>query len=961
MADPFTALGTASSIITFVEFTWKLLTNTHTIYKSATGETEDSTTLSIIAKDVASLGAAIIASPGCEYELQILVKEAQSIAHDLLEALNKLKGQGAKTVWKSFVVALKEVWQGSQVEAFSQRLTKFQTQIALHIQMSILSHVSEISRTTTQSKHIDQTLGTTMQTEFRELREDVVAAVAAVAKLVPRDSVFEPAGKHLKSQNDINIEDEGLIREVLANLRILSEKILHLHETGKRTHDDERVLRSLYFAGIMARQKKIAEAHARTFAWVFQKRPPEFVNWLEDSSGIFWIRGKPGSGKSTLMKFISSHDSTRLHLQPWARGQELAAASFFFWNSGSPLQKSQEGLFRSLLFGILRKYPHLVPRVSALRIELRDDWDNDWSWTVDELLFVCRKIIEECIHTKFCFFVDGMDEYEAEKEDLSDLVKNIRSLASLPNIKLCVSSRPWSVFEDAFGQNPELSLKVEDLTRDDIRQYVSDKFEENRQFSLLRAAEPTTQELVEEICQRAKGVFLWVYLVVRDLLGGFTNGDSLRLLRDRLDRFPEDLDGFFRHMIDTIPSMYLPFAARIFEVVRLAPEPQIAITFSFIDDVENRPELAIEMEMPIIPMSEPEIDFRQALVRRQLDTRSKGLLEITHEDDFSPEPDLPSNLFNARVDFLHRTVREFLVRSDGLGPFITQHIGNSNTALVMCSAILTTLKKLPPTSMKNIDILTQLLSWATLAEQNTEVKAALYPILESTESFYNSISSPSRSDDSTPGVDFLGYVCLGYACELPVMSYIEEKLRDDRTRAEINKRSEPLLCYALNHHCQNVHPGLVKTLLENGADPNQEIYQSLTIWGRFVRHLKKDGSGRDNETRINKIRITIEILIDYGADLETGIDEGHNTAMGYGQAGKNRALASDVIKTWFTEDEYNALYEKYEAAKPAKPIKPIKPIEAIKVEDRKPKSSIRRRLRNIGTEIRRRILFYAQS
>ncbi|KAL9035737.1 MAG: hypothetical protein Q9180_004696, partial [Flavoplaca navasiana] len=67
-----------------------------------------------------------------------------------------------------------------------------------------------------------------------------------------------------------------------------------------------------------------------------------FKNWLEgDSNDPYWLSGKPGSGKSTLMKYIStefrsycqSHDT----LSTWT---EAVTCSFFFWNLGSSLQKS---------------------------------------------------------------------------------------------------------------------------------------------------------------------------------------------------------------------------------------------------------------------------------------------------------------------------------------------------------------------------------------------------------------------------------------------------------------------------------------------------------------------------------------------------------------------------------------------------------------------------------------------
>src|SRR3569833_273024 len=42
------------------------------------------------------------------------------------------------------------------------------------------------------------------------------------------------------------------------------------------------------------------------------------LDWLSTGTGIFHISGKLGSGKSTLMKFLCEHESTRNRLEQWA-------------------------------------------------------------------------------------------------------------------------------------------------------------------------------------------------------------------------------------------------------------------------------------------------------------------------------------------------------------------------------------------------------------------------------------------------------------------------------------------------------------------------------------------------------------------------------------------------------------------------------------------------------------------
>lgn len=80
-----------------------------------------------------------------------------------------------------------------------------------------------------------------------------------------------------------------------------------------------------------------------------------FTTWLRSGAGVFHILGKAGSGKSTLMKFLCSHEQTQEELRVWA-GEEkkLVFARFYFWkSSNNNMQMSLPGLHRSILFETL--------------------------------------------------------------------------------------------------------------------------------------------------------------------------------------------------------------------------------------------------------------------------------------------------------------------------------------------------------------------------------------------------------------------------------------------------------------------------------------------------------------------------------------------------------------------------------------------------------------------------------
>src|ERR1700761_2924762 len=143
------------------------------------------------------------------------------------------------------------------------------------------------------------------------------------------------------------------------------------------------------------------------------------------------------------------------------------------------MQRSQQGLPQQLLFEILRCCLDLIPTVCPF--SNNPGYRCDWS--LEELKSTFRRLSHETLQsTTFCFFVDGLDEYSG---DHLDLIKVIKDLADMENIKLCVSSRPWNCFENAFGQEPDQKLCLQDLTKDDMAIFARDKMAETSELPLI--------------------------------------------------------------------------------------------------------------------------------------------------------------------------------------------------------------------------------------------------------------------------------------------------------------------------------------------------------------------------------------------------------------------------------------------------------------------------------------------
>ncbi|KAH6893546.1 hypothetical protein B0T10DRAFT_559525 [Thelonectria olida] len=236
------------------------------------------------------------------------------------------------------------------------------------------------------------------------------------------------------------------------------------------------------------------------------------------------------------------------------------------------MQKSQFGLFQSLLFQILRSD-------DALASELCLGRDNMEPWT-------------------FCFFIDGLDEYDGEEEDI---LSTIERLPECPSIGICASSRPWNTFCKAF-QSSKNRLAVDDLTKVDIKNCIKSELEECGE---VFARDQKCEYIIEEVSRTAHGVSLWVYLVVRGLKKGLRSEESFKHLSKRVDELPPDINEHFRIIFDRIDLIYREETARLFLIqlywsrcATLLPLP--ALAYHGLESEMGGPDYALKQEIKTV-------------------------------------------------------------------------------------------------------------------------------------------------------------------------------------------------------------------------------------------------------------------------------------------------------------------------------------------------------------------------
>lgn len=457
--------------------------------------------------------------------------------------------------------------------------------------------------------------------------------------------------RDLNSQSHPDVDTGDQLGRLVIELEGLSLQNLDIRQ--KR-----QIVSSLKYPERPIRHDNIPEAHQETFEWAL-KYPlaqeaeashikagqGDILQWIRTGSGAFWVSGKPGSGKSTFMKFLADHREVQLALSSWAAPRPIIVAVHYFWNSGTMMQKSEQGLLQSILHDILWQAPDMTPDVC------KKQWNDGSrtngldlgtsakaSWSVSELRECLRQVVRQRRpEIRLCIFIDGLDESEA---DHLDMAMFLAELCLSPMIKLCVSSRPWNVFEQSFGKSALSKIYMHELTRSDILKYTRSRLGEHPNWSdTVRPDEG--QILVETITLRAQGVFLWVFLVNRLLREGLTNGDTFEELRVMLESFPPELEPFYKQMLDSVPSVYHPKMSGFLEIANSYHELDF-MTYYYIEMEYKDVDYAVKEA--VMPILESEYVRNRSRMIARFDAVCKGLLEIS-----------VSNV----VVFIHRTVRDW--------------------------------------------------------------------------------------------------------------------------------------------------------------------------------------------------------------------------------------------------------------------------------------------------------------
>ena len=410
-------------------------------------------------------------------------------------------------------------------------------------------------------------------------------------------------------------------------------------------------MKSLFFPEMDLRVNNIANVTDGTCEWLVTNL--SYLEWLQARSGLLWIKGKPGAGKSTLMKYAlrqEGHDQTII-------------ASFFFNARGSQLERTPLGLYRSILHQLLRFAPYQLCRLAKIykeRCETRGEVKKEWEWHEGELKDQLLDLLLTLAVRPVRLYVDALDESgEAVAVQLVEQFQGLAAKASCAGYSLgvCFSCRHYPIIA-----LDDFTICVETENSADIQAYVYQRLRANS------LEERKAKLLAVEVLERANGVFQWITLVLPEVIRECRRGKRIEVVQSHIRRLPIKLHDLYGTILAGISDDERLESLKLMRWICFALRP--------LSLREMRHAMVVDPDTSYITLrecldTESYVATDEDMRMRILDL-SKGLAEIrVHEEhDF--------------VQFVHESVKDFLVQ-DGLqrleGNGLGSTIGRANLQL----------------------------------------------------------------------------------------------------------------------------------------------------------------------------------------------------------------------------------------------------------------------------------------
>ncbi|KAI8686738.1 NACHT domain-containing protein [Fusarium sp. Ph1] len=340
--------------------------------------------------------------------------------------------------------------------------------------------------------------------------------------------------------------------------------------------DEDQCLQDLFITDPLSDRDGIITAKGRrtlgTCEWI--PITEEYQKWTAGRSGLLWISGPPGKGKTFISIFLT---------QLLQSSKSDATVIWFFCDNKVASRNKAINILRGLIIQLIQKHNQLISRITPTwRIQGANLFQEN---SFETLWRIFEDMLEALKDHEVCCVLDALDE--CDEPSLSSLLFKMQNLFEPDeksplnhSLKLLVTSREQpECLPATLSAFPHVTLG---LLEHDIQLYISDQISHLAKIKGIEGL-PLCQYIEDAFRKRAGGTFLWVSFMARDL-----EHKAVGEIEHALTQLPKNLPEVYERILSSIHPesktavatllTWLLFSSRPLAVAELCDAVQIEPT-----------------------------------------------------------------------------------------------------------------------------------------------------------------------------------------------------------------------------------------------------------------------------------------------------------------------------------------------------------------------------------------------
>lgn len=304
------------------------------------------------------------------------------------------------------------------------------------------------------------------------------------------------------------------------------------------------ILQTLHKSDYESYKDAIDRPAEETCRWFLQH--PLYLNWLnQPRSGLLWVTGDPGCGKTVLTSFLI--DAVRASA---AQINTPTAVCFFFCDEKIEHQNDGGSILSGILHQLFRYNSHLIRHARdsfetknpQLVMKFKNLWDIFNASILDSEagnIIVLVDALDECNPSSRTQFIRSLASHLSSRQSSNEYV-----------FKVLITSRGHQSIEDTFESTLHVRLRAEDhldQTAEDVARFI--RLRTARIQTLTACSDEVMRGVEGQLIEKADGTFLWVSLVL-DILDKTTDA-SPEAFNRILHSLPQELNGVYEAILNS--------------------------------------------------------------------------------------------------------------------------------------------------------------------------------------------------------------------------------------------------------------------------------------------------------------------------------------------------------------------------------------------------------------------------